>query len=127
MPIALLSNWKLLFGGGFILVALLAIGVQTMRLSYAQASLARAEGVVAQFRGTVEQFKAAAEIQNAAVAVFRARSDEAAKAAQEALRKTRAAHAGDDARIAALVARMPAATPDAACRAADAAILEFAK
>lgn len=127
MPLALLSNWKLLFGGGLVLVALLAIGVQTVRLRLSEATVAKYQGTVAMLTGTISELHSALQVQDKAVAEYKLKTDEATKAAQEALRKTQAAHAGDDARIAALVARMPAATPDAACKAADATILDFAK
>lgn len=127
MPLFPLNNWRLLFGGGLALAALLAIGVQTVRLTYAQAALAKSEGVVSMLRGSIANYQSVFKLQNAAIADYARRTEEAQKASQAAQQASARLHANDDARIAALLARHPATTLDAACRAADAAILEFAK
>lgn len=127
MPLALLSNWKMILGSGIALIALIAIGIQTARLAYAQHEIAGYQTTVGMLTESIAEMHAAALRQNAAIADYKNKSDAAQKAAKAALQASAAAHAGDASRISDLLSRAHLPTSEAACNAADEVILEFAR
>ncbi len=127
MPLALLSNWRAMLGGAVFLLLALAIGVQTMRLSWSQAEVVKYQGVVAMLQETIGELHGAISRQNTAQAEYKRKSDDATKASQAALQAAERAHDTDATRITALLARKAALTLEAACKAADDAILEIKK
>src|SRR5258708_3074661 len=80
-----------------------------------------------QFANTVGQLKGSLEFQNLQVGVEGEKTLTAQKAARAAIDAARAAHAGDDAQIAAIAALPVETDLAAACKAADDAIMEFIK
>lgn len=98
----------------------IALGVFVMLYRTDEAALLQKEHAIANLQGAIQN-------QNTSIEDYRALAIQVQSRAAAAQKASQARAAMDKATIADLLARPLAATPEASCKAADDAILEFAK
>lgn len=98
----------------------IALGVFVMLYRADEAALLQKEHAIANLQSAIQD-------QNTSIEKYQTLVKAAQASAQAAIKIAQARAAKDKATIADLLARPLAATPEAACKAADDAILEFAK
>lgn len=131
---ALTSRVAAMVYAGCVVALTIACGVTVLERDAARHSLAKANAAVLDLQATVEvqkrsisQLQGAVQIQDAAIQAAAAEGAKGTKAANAALQAARRQYAGASAYIATLLNTPLSRSPDEACKAGDAAILDFAR
>ncbi len=109
------------------LAAEVAMVVLVIALTVTRLEIADRDHQIVSAQNTIGQLKGSLEFQNMAVEDLGKKSAQAAARAQGAIESSRAAHSGDAAMVAALLAKPIQTDPLLACQAADKSIMDMIK